>query len=350
VVVLERTKNNYCLNCDEVFASDAKYCHQCGQTKKASNLSFLDIVQNFTGSIFNLEGSAIQTFKYIWHPAYLTRAYVAGRRKSFLNPARLFFVSLVIFFATISFVSDTSNDFMKNMYEDYFRSTGMVEFDEISSEFCPGESESIAIDSIRARLYDNTIHPDFDTLESNFSMSLLSDFEPRVLKKDLIDLSVDSIQTKYGVEGFLDQQKMRQFVKTNKNTEGSIKFILSKIFWGFVPAILIFSLLLSMFYYRSKIHYLEHLVLTANIHSVFFQVICVVLLFQEFIAPVESWMDENGQFVIMIIGFFVLWTMFNYYKQNRSKTILKFSILSVSYLFILAFFAVISAVIISFTF
>jgi len=85
-----------CLNCSTPLSAGAQYCHHCGQSIKESRLSVLDVVTETITNIFNFDGRVWRTVRHLYSPSMLTAAYVAGQRKRFMNPARMFLFSLII--------------------------------------------------------------------------------------------------------------------------------------------------------------------------------------------------------------------------------------------------------------
>jgi hypothetical protein len=86
-----------CLNCNHVV--DERYCPNCGQQNTLSRLSFHHIFIHFFEDLTHYDNSFWKTiFNLFFKPATLTKAYMAGKRMSYLNPIRLYiFISFVTF-------------------------------------------------------------------------------------------------------------------------------------------------------------------------------------------------------------------------------------------------------------
>ncbi len=91
-------KDTTCQNCGHQVAQ--RYCSYCGQENIETRQSFGHLVRHFAEDITHYDNSFWRTIKYLLgRPAYLTKAYLAGKRNSFLPPVRLYiFVSFVAFF------------------------------------------------------------------------------------------------------------------------------------------------------------------------------------------------------------------------------------------------------------
>lgn len=87
-----------CLNCGTLV--EQRFCSNCGQENIETRQSFAHLVKHFFEDITHYEGSFWRTMKYLlFRPGFLTKEYLAGKRKTFLPPVRLYiFVSFLTFF------------------------------------------------------------------------------------------------------------------------------------------------------------------------------------------------------------------------------------------------------------
>ena len=87
-----------CANCGEPFASPPPaFCPACGQESRVRAPTLGEFVQQFGGAYFSTEGALWRTLKLLLlKPGELTRQYLAGRRKHYVLPLRLYLtISLV---------------------------------------------------------------------------------------------------------------------------------------------------------------------------------------------------------------------------------------------------------------
>ena len=87
-----------CLNCKQGLASPRpNFCPACGQETNLKPPTLLAFVQQFGGAYLSTEGALWCTLKLLLlQPGELTRQYLAGRRKHYVLPLRLYLtVSLV---------------------------------------------------------------------------------------------------------------------------------------------------------------------------------------------------------------------------------------------------------------
>jgi hypothetical protein len=96
-----------CLNCGAAFAAFAafpasatkapKFCPECGQDTHNEAPTLREFAQQFGGAYISTEGALWRTLKLLLtQPGELTRQYLAGRRKHYVLPLRLYLtISLV---------------------------------------------------------------------------------------------------------------------------------------------------------------------------------------------------------------------------------------------------------------
>ena len=88
-----------CLNCSEPLPRPRpKFCPACGQETRIRPPRIGEFIQQFGGAYFATEGALWRTLKWLlFKPGELTRQYLAGRRKHYVLPLRLYLtVSLIV--------------------------------------------------------------------------------------------------------------------------------------------------------------------------------------------------------------------------------------------------------------
>lgn len=92
-----RTEND-CLNCGATVEN--RYCSHCGQENIINRPSFAYLFKHFFGDLFHYDSGFWRTMKtLLFRPGILVRDYLNGKRKSYVEPAKLYiFVSFVAFF------------------------------------------------------------------------------------------------------------------------------------------------------------------------------------------------------------------------------------------------------------
>jgi Protein of unknown function (DUF3667) len=87
-----------CLNCQQPLpAPRPKFCPACGQETNVRPPRLGEFVQQFGGAYFATEGALWRTLKLLLlQPGELTRQYLAGRRKHYVLPLRLYLTISVV--------------------------------------------------------------------------------------------------------------------------------------------------------------------------------------------------------------------------------------------------------------
>ncbi len=90
----------HCRNCGSVAAG--AYCPACGQETRARLPTFLQFMRDAAGRYVALDGKWWKTLgALIFRPGFLTREYLAGRRRRYVRPSRLFLVASLLVFAVL---------------------------------------------------------------------------------------------------------------------------------------------------------------------------------------------------------------------------------------------------------
>jgi hypothetical protein len=94
---------HHCLNCNELLSArrPPKFCPACGQDTRVKPPSLREFAQQFGGAYLATEGALWRTLKLLLiQPGELTAQYLAGRRKHYVLPLRLYLtISLLVLLA-----------------------------------------------------------------------------------------------------------------------------------------------------------------------------------------------------------------------------------------------------------
>src|ERR1700709_1429206 len=94
-----RRKIGLCPNCQAKLAPKDNFCSNCGQENHDLNVPFHHLVGEFLESIFHIDTKFWHTFKAIFtSPGKITSDFVAGKRASYMPPARLYIFTSFVFF------------------------------------------------------------------------------------------------------------------------------------------------------------------------------------------------------------------------------------------------------------
>ncbi|MFN9746663.1 MAG: DUF3667 domain-containing protein [Betaproteobacteria bacterium] len=98
-----------CANCGEPFADPPPaFCPACGQESRVRAPTLGEFIQQFGGAYFSTEGALWRTLKLLLlKPGELTRQYLAGRRKHYVLPLRLYLTISLVTILLLRVVADT---------------------------------------------------------------------------------------------------------------------------------------------------------------------------------------------------------------------------------------------------
>jgi hypothetical protein len=96
-----------CRNCGHVLAVPrSRFCPQCGQETRLHPPSLREFVHEFVGHYVALEGALWKTLGLLLlRPGKLTTEYLAGRRRRYVLPLRLFISASFVFFLLVKLLA-----------------------------------------------------------------------------------------------------------------------------------------------------------------------------------------------------------------------------------------------------
>ncbi len=335
------TKVKECLNCDLFFQEGDHFCSNCGQKTDAHLLTVTELLSNFWNSLFNLDNTVFSTLKYIWRPWKLTEFYVKGKRKTYLNPMRIFLITLLLHFGLLLTTVDIDNNktLTNELYRDYERSKIKGEYMDIKSKLSLDGSACVLSDSIENVLFDKTLLVEQDT---QLSIEIFGKKKYPFTKKDVLELPIDSVYQKYDITTFTEKLIVGQYFKIMKDQAGTGNYVIGNFSWGVLLVIIALAAFMKLLYIRKKVHYVEHLVFLMNVHSFCFLVNAIVLFicvkFDDFESKYEV-LTNSILIGVPLVTMFI--SMFYYYKQGFLKTLLKYAILGTMYMLFFGIFIVI---------
>ena len=230
----------------------------------------------------------------IFKPGFLTREFMKGKRKSYLEPFRLFLVISIIYFLLLPYSGDSTYDQGK--------------IDQPGNSHAPGNSHN--------------------TKPLKYTIQGLSLSETG---KDSIRREIDStglkkyIDKHYAKEGWaiklLLKQAFKILVYSGQSFFTVLEHTASKMIFLLIP---FFALLMKLFFLKSKRIYFEHLVFSLHTHSFIFLVLTVGLLI-DFLIPVSMFL------LIMIALVYLFFAIKNNYGESIGRTFWKFFLLMFFY-------------------
>jgi hypothetical protein len=92
----------HCINCGASISN--QFCSVCGQETRLHVASATEFIHEFVGHYVALEGRLWKTLRYLFtRPGFLTAEFIAGRRKRYVEPLRVYLTFSILFFAILKF-------------------------------------------------------------------------------------------------------------------------------------------------------------------------------------------------------------------------------------------------------
>lgn len=310
-----------CLNCGTVLVD--RYCPHCGQDSKEFRRSVWQIAGQFFETFTELDSKFLRSFfPLLFRPGFLTNRFLAGKRKSYLNPIQMY-----AFFSFLFFLTDYS-------YPDFLQKEPEL---SIGKEI---ENNLYAPDTIKEKngKKDKTnVTIGFPGLKIKVQDTLKTgpiELERSVKTVKAYD-SLQKIIPEKERDGFFKRIFNRKLLSINEkmqNKETGLFDAWIDAFKANVPNLLIlllpcYALLLKLLYIRRKWYYVEHLIFGIHFHSFAFFWLSFIIILERSILVGET----IGEYLFIWLFLYYLLALRNVYKQGWFKTLIKSLVLLFSY-------------------
>lgn len=377
-----------CPNCQQFNAIEAKYCQYCGQKTKLRILSVWSMMADFFANLINYDSKTLSSIRGLFIPGFLTQEYIANRRVSYLAPIRLYIFLMLAFFALLSYqgldqmsfndnTTDKNTDNLTSVKQEYSlleQSYSYLKlqtiFDNLKHEILrlsklttqkiTSKQSKISIEQVKkepkvkkinkynkqlASLNDElkqfnqaikqleslelikTIHS--KNSEETLELKLFFEKTYSIKLTDISTLSTSELIEKYKIESKIEKIIFTQLIKFNQDAKAFGRFLFQNLTWVSLLEILMFALAFKLFYFSSKKKYVEHFIFQLNIRSLLYFVACISLLIP---FELSSWVYIT---LFIAAALYLFLSMKKVYRQSYFMTVVKFSLLSFIYLFIL---------------
>ena len=236
-----------CLNCGQAFtAPRPKFCPACGQESNVKPPTLGEFVQQFGGAYFSTEGALWRTLKLLlFKPGELTRLYLAGRRKHYVLPLRLYLTISVLTLLLMRLVASLSFE---------------------SAEELRGKSATRPPGAV-------TLHigPDADKTTNNLVIKLgggSAGLKAGVFFcEGLPDWICRRIQRRVDIDPKTIVREVQQASDRFIGNVGAAMFLL-------LPS---FALWLKLVYWNRRLRFTEHLVFALHVHAFWFLALALAI-------------------------------------------------------------------------
>ena len=288
IPVVNSKETKKCQNCGH--EDTGNFCSNCGQSFTVLNRPIKEIfIEIF--DIIDIDRRIINSIiPFLFKPGFLTREYLAGKRKKYISPVRLYLILSLFFFFLAQSTSRKQAGNNENNWLNITNDTTDVVI----------RDDSLAIELLKS--------------DSLFGLEIDSTASPKLLRKAkrnnrLSDSAVDALSNKSA------------FLQNFYQTISYVLFLLMPVF----------ALLMKLLFIRRRVFYIEHLMFSINMHSFMLLIFSLVIILSQIIG-------ERDQFIailFIIIPVYFTIGMKRLYRQSLWKIILKEFILAVMYIIIL---------------
>lgn len=365
------TKNKkgiVCLNCNQPISDNDNFCSNCGQVNDELPLSIKQFISEFFSGFFSFDTRFFKTFiPLLFKPGKVSKEYVEGKRRKYVNPFQLYLHVTIVFFLIQGLFSaldkyKISDSILKNDTKIVTDSIAKQENENLLQI-----EKDLAAEGIKVNL---PIITNNDSLNNTVIDSILNDIKPDISinNKELKDLKIQRIykkvsdfmeydkknknitvlqalnnlgyqKTKWNIFYYKKAQDFNRFSIDSDFRDSYIDNVISKISIALFFMLPIFTMFLSLLYLRSKKNYTEHLVLVFNVQTVFFILLILFTLLDKIFKT-----DAGIGLFLLVFLFYLYKSLRNFYKQSRTKTIVKYFMLNTVFIIL----STIGGIIISF--
>lgn len=269
-----------CQNCGhEVPAS---FCSYCGQENVESRQSFGHLAGHFFEDLTHYEGRFWKTILYlIGRPAYLSKAYLAGKRNSFVPPVRLYFFISFVTFLLPHFLPEGKSE------------TQQVQAHQVTDSSAIFESNGNTLTFERGRRVYSSVH-EMDSVELTLPKAKRMDAVTRWMQTKNIAASHYTKEEKH--------EKLAAALLGN----------FPKALFIYLP---LFALVLWIFHGKKRWMYFDHAIFVIHYFCFMMLVISIINLLK---VPIDLWggVFIRGIFIYVWVGV-VAWFIYYFFRAHR---------------------------------
>jgi len=361
-----------CANCGAPM--HGPFCYACGQPEKGMIRHLASVMADVADTIFNVDSRIFRSILPLYfRPGYLTLEYFVGRRTRYVTPFRLFFFLCVISFFVIQ-ISLNINDANFNLVG--AGNTGGVERAKTEAEV--QERMKAALDGLeKARtVTGDTVSPGLDKAAAEVrkqaekrSAWLKAKAEAEAKgEKPPIDPSEDEDNGTLSFDGVpfdpvthpiavswlpaFANAKLNEMAEHGKENLSSVRknpaqaiarlfSVLPQTLFVLVP---LFAVLLKFFYIFKRRLYMEHLMVALHSHAFIFMSLLLIALVKLLhgwaatsLTPALPLLNLLRDAIWIWLPVYLFLMQKKVYRQGWFMTTIKFSVIGISYIVLLAF-------------
>ncbi|PXV69142.1 uncharacterized protein DUF3667 [Dysgonomonas alginatilytica] len=263
-----------CTNCGRFVAEH--FCPNCGQENTEVRHSFIYLLKHFVSDLLHYDSSLWSTTKLLlFSPATLSKEYIGGRRKKYVDPIKLYiFISFIAFFIP-GILPEKSNNH-ENRTESILK---------VNTTY-PTETSTTPITiNIGRNITENSELASTKPLKGK-------SYTKYYIKKALLKITRDKSKDK--------QTKVNEFILHN----------LPKVLFVYMP---IFAFWLWLFNSKKKFLYFDSAIFTLHYFSFLLLSITIVILLN----TAFEWLNLPDTFSSIVNAVVFSYAVFYFFRANR---------------------------------
>jgi hypothetical protein len=341
---IPQRKEKDCLNCGTIV--QGRYCQACGQENVVPHETFGHMVKHFLYDITHFDSKFFDSMKYLLlKPGFLPSEYIKGKRARYLNPVKKYVFTSAIFF--LIFFALTSKDRAVNFDLDKpltkEERLAYISKGEKRMAANPGNTkwtEALVMlkDTGRVLTEKDMIRywDDFNYINIS-GRSYVSQEEYDSVQHSLPAAEKDNWFQR------LVQKKNLALRKKYRNEPGKGFTAISDSFLHRLPYLLfvslpLFALVLKLLYIRHKKYYYADHAIFSIYHYIFTFILFLALFGLDKLTDIPGlgFLDILTAILFLSGGVYLYVSMKKFYQQGHGKTLLKFLLLNISGIILLA--------------
>ena len=326
-----------------------------------------DLMGKLWNNTFHLEGKFLRTAWQLFVPGLVTAEFFKGKQERYPHPIRLFGIVMFFFLLLLNrslntagsqqsglnfSVNDTEGDTIEREdSETYLRKMERrITLEDIQKNYAtlPLQLQTPqtkqAVDSLlvlHGRQYGlrnfSSGKADGDTIDI-----VLTGRKIRLPALDVARYEPEEVIRRVGTTNWIERVFIRQAIKSFKSPDALGHAYIGSFTWTLLAIITSMAGMLSLLYRRQRRYYVEHFIFLLHFHT------GALLLLTLCILSVQFGLISKTIFATLAVG---IWAamfsgLWRFYAQGLGKTLVKWLIFSVLYIFSTAFFFVIGLLVV----
>lgn len=338
-------KEKDCLNCGTIV--QGKYCQNCGQENIVPHETFWHMVKHFLYDITHFDSKFFDSMKYLLlRPGFLPQEYIKGRRASYLNPVKKYvFTSAIFFLLFFSFF--LKKDTISINVSGPVSSDDKVLIKKFVEDELAKDTGNMKWKDALIRINDTATALKYSDVAAFWSKTTTMRFGNKIYRGLAHYDSVQKILPSEEKDGWLRRIGIRKILQVNEKYKDDPRTAFNKLrdsVFHKLPYLLfvslpLFALILKLLYFRHKdLYYVDHGIFSIY-HYIFTFILLLFVFAMDKLNNLVGWsfLETVMGLVFLSGGFYLYKSMRKFYRQKRAKTILKFLLLNIAGLVMMAF-------------